>query len=78
MKKRTLINWCRSCHFDALIAIKEVKGNRWMSVLSYIENKGDFSVDDYNSVQESWAKILDTLNKMEIEELDHLDLIRYN
>lgn len=51
-------NWCRSCHFDGLIAIKEIKGKRWMSILSVIEAKGNFDIDDFDNTESSWKKIL--------------------
>lgn len=76
--KNIFINWCRSCHFDVLIAIKEVKGKRWMAILAHIENDGNFSVDDYLKIEDSWKKILITINKMENEKIDYLHNLKYN
>jgi hypothetical protein len=76
--KQKLINYARSCHFDGLIAIKEVKGKRWMAILDHIENKGNFSIDDYKSLHESWKQILKTINSMNDEEIDFLHHLKYN
>jgi hypothetical protein len=45
--KKIFLNYCRNCHFDGCIAIKELKGKRWMAILSSIENKGGFNIDDF-------------------------------
>ena len=76
--KKTFINWCRSCHFDWLICVKEIKGKRWMAILSHIEEKGNFNVDDFDSVEESWVKILKTINEMTIEQINYLHNLKYN
>jgi hypothetical protein len=76
--KKVFINWCRSCHFDWLICVKEVKGKRWMCILSHIENNGNFSVDDFNDVNDSWKIILKTINKMSVEEISYLQKLKYN
>lgn len=76
--KKVFINWCRSCHFDWLICVKEVKGKRWMLILSQIENKGNFNVDDFNKVEDSWKLILKTINEMTDKEIHHLHHLKYN
>lgn len=74
--KTNLKNWARNCHFDYLIAIKEQKGKRWMSVLSAIEAKGNFNIDDFENTDKSWTKILETINKMNDGEILKLDIKR--
>jgi len=74
--KTNLKNWARNCHFDYAIAIKEKKGKRWMSVLSVIEAKGDFDIDDFKTPNDSWKKILETINNLTSEEILKLDIKR--
>lgn len=61
----------RRCHYDGLIVVKE-NGKRWINVLSYIEAKFDFNIDDYRNIDESWKKILDSINKLSDEEVSKL------
>lgn len=77
-EKKLFTNWCRNCHFDWMIAVKEVKGKRWMTILSHIENKGNFNVDDFNKIEESWKKILETINMMTREEINYLHNRKYD
>lgn len=77
-EKKVFTNWCRSCHFDWLISVKEVKGKRWMTILSQIENKGNFNIDDFNKIEDSWKKILETINLMTKEEINYLHNHKYN
>jgi hypothetical protein len=77
--KTNLKNWARSCHYDFLIAVKEVKGKRWMAVLSMIEAKGNFDINDYYpDIDASWKKILETINSMSNEEIKKIDVKRHS
>ena len=74
-------NWARNCHFDGLISVKELKQERWMSALSYIEYIGDFNIDDYignDSLKKSWKMILKTLNEMSDEEIEKINYTKNN
>ncbi len=73
--KEKLINWSRSCHFDMLICVKEVKGKRWMQFLSSLESRFDFDIDTMNQ-QDSWVKIKDSINLLSKEEALLLDVKR--
>lgn len=75
MNKKNLINWSRNCHNDGCIAIKEVKGKRWMSVLSYLEATRDFCIDDFEH-NEIWNIILNALNDLSEQEVDKLNNLR--
>lgn len=76
-EKRNIINWARSCHYDGCIVIKEIKGGRWMSVLSYIEVKFDFNIDDFPSIDDSWKKILEVLNSLDSNDITKINSLRY-
>jgi hypothetical protein len=74
-------NWARNCHFDELIAVKELKQEKWMIALSYIEYIGNFNIDDYtgnDSLKQSWKKILKTLNDMSDEEIEKINYTKNN
>ena len=75
--KKVFINWCRSCHFDIFISVKEVKGKRWMTILNQIEKEGDFDIDTFESIDSSWKKILETINSMSNEKINHLHNLKY-
>jgi len=77
MNKKAFINWCRSCHFDWLTPVKEIKGKRWMSILSHIEEYGRFTIDDY-SIEESLEIILKTINSMDNDKITYLHNLKYN
>jgi len=70
-EKVKLINWARSCHFDWLIAMREHKQERWMSVLSYLEIKFDFSINDHFH-DKSWKLILNGINSLTEKEIVYL------
>ena len=74
--KTTLKNWARNCHFDGAIAVKEVKGKKWMDTLSYLENKFDFNIDDYNH-KEAWEEILKAINQLSEEEAHDINMRKY-
>lgn len=76
--KKSFINWCRDCHFDVFICVKEVKGKKWMAILSRIENDGNFDIDDFKSINDSWKKILHTINSMTSEKINYLFNLRNN
>lgn len=76
--KKEFINWCRNCHFDPLIAIKEKKGQRWMAVLYQIEIEGNFNIDDFKNSDDSWKKILATINAMSEDRIMYLHNLKYN
>ena len=76
MSRKNLIDWSRSCHYDWLIPVKEVKGKRWMHVLRYLEAKSDFLIDDY-SIEDGWKVILKALNDLSDEEVNKLNASRY-
>ena len=75
--KQRLKNWARNCHFDGCIAIKEIKGKKWMAVLRWLEANFDFDIDDYNSINDQWEVILKNLNKLTHDQVNHIDGIRF-
>jgi len=80
-QKTKIKNWARNCHFDSLISVKDLKQERWMSALSYIEHIGDFNIDDYtgnDSLKKSWEMILKTLNEMSDEEIEKINYTKNN
>lgn len=63
------------------IEVKELKQERCMSALSYIEYIGDFNIDDYignDSLKKSWKMILKTLNEMSDEEIEKINYTENN
>jgi hypothetical protein len=66
--RKNLINWSRNCHFDFGICVKEVKGKRWMSVLSWLESKYCFDINEL-SHSEAWSEILSSINQLSEEEV---------
>jgi len=76
VEKNRLISWARSCHFDGCIAVKEVKGKRWMAILSKLEIIGNFDIDDQHLVgdlNKSWKEILKTINSLDCQKIDKLN-----
>lgn len=69
-ERKQLIAWARNCHFDIAICVKEIKGKKWMNVLTWLESKYDFSIDEM-SFDEGWTKILNCLNQLSEKEILH-------
>lgn len=76
--RQRLKNWARGCHFDSLIAVKEVKGKRWMDILSWLEVEFEFELDDYGDYDPAWKKLLECFNRLTDEQVGYLNYKRYN
>jgi hypothetical protein len=76
-ERKNLIDWARNCHFDGCIAIKEVKGKKWMSVLSYLQYQCEFDIDNH-AFDETWKLILNAINSLDDRQIQHLNAKRRN
>lgn len=77
-ERKNLKDWARSCHYDWMISVKEVKGKRWTNVLNFLEVFFDFDIGDYNTIDEQWNVILSSINKLDNDQVAHLNRKRRN
>ena len=69
--KKQLLNYLRYHNFSAISVVTESHSN-FISVLSQLEDYGDFDSNDYN-VDGIWKKILETVNSMDDKDIFDLN-----